>query len=81
MSVTITFTDAQFERFKQIAYCRWPEAERDRLYMNAVEQGNADDTFADGDTQGSAEICEEILKGHIWADKTLLEPIKNPHKG
>ena len=79
MSVTITFTDAQFECFKQIACHRWPEAERDELYMNAVGQGNADDTFADGHIQGSARMCEEILEGHIWADRTLLKPSKNPH--
>lgn len=49
------------ERWKQTAAYLWSDEERDEHYEAAVSCGNGDDSYAEGDTQGSAEAYDEVL--------------------
>ncbi|AMQ66117.1 hypothetical protein AAY80_153 [Stenotrophomonas phage vB_SmaS-DLP_6] len=52
---------AVYERLQKYAAEGWSGEEREELYEDAVTCGNADDSFSYGETQGAADVAEEVL--------------------
>lgn len=63
--VLIKMTTEAYETLKRIAANKWSEEEHDEMYESSVTCGNADDTFADGETQGEASLAAKFLEGEV----------------
>lgn len=71
MDVNVTVSESLLARLKSAARREWDEDERDDRYFESVTQGNADDTYADGEEQGEASLAAELLNawGISYADR------------
>lgn len=49
------------ERWKKAAARAWDPEEYDEYYIASVSCGNGDDSFAEGEEQGSAAAYDDIL--------------------